>query len=105
MTRLPSLSPTLQTNTFQAILITNGSKSYAVFTYKCDQVSWSDEAGIGFNAGGEYYGNHPFSGQFVANAIDCVHNPDSPWNNVIFDLVPGPVMTGTTPEPSLYVGE
>ena len=77
-----------QTNTFQAVLITNGTKSYAVFTYMCDRIEWSDEATIGFDAGGEFYINHPLSGQFVSNAIDCVHQPDSVWNNVIYDLVP-----------------
>lgn len=77
-----------QTNTFQAILITNGTKSYAVFTYMCNLIEWSDAATIGFDAGGEFYANHPLSGQFVSNAIDCVHQPDSVWNNVIYDLVP-----------------
>ena len=77
-----------QTNTFQAVLITNGTKSYAVFTYMCDRIEWSDEATIGFDAGGEFFTNHPLSGQFVSNAIDCVHHPDSVWNNVIYDLVP-----------------
>ena len=94
-----------QTNTFQAIVITNGTKSYAVFTYMCNLVEWSDEAGIGFNAAGEFYANHPLSGQFVSNAIDCVHQPDSIWNNVIYDLVPGSVMSGATPEPPTTVGE
>ena len=94
-----------QTNTFQAVLVTNGTKSYAVFTYMCDRIEWSDEATIGFDAGGEFYTNHPLSGQFVSNAIDCVHQPDSVWNNVIYDLVPESIMNGTTPEPPTTVGE
>jgi len=52
-------------------------------------MEWSDEATIGFNAARDFYINHPLSGQYASNAIDCVHMPDSVWNNVIYDLVPG----------------
>ena len=68
-------------------------------------MEWSDEATIGFNAGGDLFENHPLSGSLEANAIDCVHvTQGSVLNNVIYDLVPGELMTGTTPPPLSSVG-
>ena len=97
----------LQNNTFQAIVITNGTKSYAVYTYKCGELQWSNEATIGFNAGGEFYDNHPLSGEPHANSIACVHIGDNTtWNNVIYDLVPdGIVPNGTTPVLPVSIGK
>ena len=88
-----------QSNSFQAVLITNGTKSYAIYTYKCDLIEWSNEATIGYNAAGDYYINHPFSGTALTDSIDCVHQPDSVWNNEIYDLVPGELREGPTPRP------
>ena len=82
----------MQRNTFQGIVITNSSKTYAVYTYHCDDVQWSDGSVIGFNAGGSYYANHPLSDSIEARDIDCVHSPGSEWNNVVYDLNPN----GTT---------
>ena len=81
-----------QTNTFQGIVITDGNKTYAVYTYHCDDVEWSDGSVIGFNAGGSYYANHPLSDSLAARDIDCVHSPESEWNNVVYDVNPN----GTT---------
>ena len=92
MTEHASLFPT-QTNTFQTVLISNGTKAYSVFTYVCDTMKWSDEATIGFNAGGSYYQLHPLSGRIHSSAIDCVHTTlGQNINNVVYDLAP------TTPE-------
>ena len=77
-----------QSNTFQGIVITNRSKTYAVYTYHCDDMQWSDGSVIGFNAGGSYYANHPLSDSIEACDIDCVHSPGSEWNNVVYDLTP-----------------
>ena len=95
-----------QNNTYQAVLITDGNqKSYAVFTFKCGSLNWAGDAVIGFNAGGDYYVNHPLSGLSLSNAVACVHN-DSVWNNVIYNLVPDPSMltTDPTPEPADTIG-
>ena len=73
-------------------MITDGSKTYAVYTYHCNDVQWSDGSVIGFNAGGSYYANHPLSDSIAARDIDCVHRPGSEWNNVVYDLNPN----GTT---------
>lgn len=77
-----------------------------MFTYVCDQLEWSDESTIGYNAGGEYNSSHPLSGTLLANAVDCLHiNVDITVNNIIYDLVPGEVNEGTTPPPSTSLGK
>ena len=88
------------------MLVTDGdTKSYAIFTYKCGTLGWSEEAIVGYNAAGDYYMNHPLSGLYLTQSIACVHN-DSVWNNVIYDLVPNPALltTDPTPEPLLTIG-
>ncbi|CAI8033001.1 Low-density lipoprotein receptor-related protein 6, partial [Geodia barretti] len=93
-------------NTYQAVLVTDGdTKSYAIFTYKCGSLGWSEEAIVGYNAAGDYYMNHPLSGLYLTQSIACVHT-DSVWNNVIYDLVPNPALltTDPTPEPLLTIG-
>lgn len=88
------------------MLVTDGQeKSYAIFTYKCGSLGWSEEAIIGYNAGGDYYMNHPLSGLSVTISIACVHN-DSVWNNVIYSLVPDPTMltNDPTPQPPSSIG-
>jgi hypothetical protein len=91
----------LSTNTFQAIVITDGTKSYAVYTYRCGEMDWGDESTIGFNAGGDYFQNHPITGHFQSHFISCLQNISSgnPTTNVIYDLVPNPesVLPGTIP--------
>ena len=68
-------------------------------------MEWSDEATIGYNAGGEYNASHPLSGTLLANAIDCLHiNMNETLNNIIYDLVPGEVNVGTTPPPPSSLG-
>ncbi len=70
-------------NTLQAILITNGSASYSVFTYQCGSLGWSRHTTvIGYNAAGKVFENHPFSG---VDAKDMVCNNTS-WTNILYDL-------------------
>ena len=95
----------LQLNTFQAILTTNGSKSYAVFTYHCGDLLWLSDATIGFNAPPDTYESHPLSGTDInPDTIACVHSPESEWNNVIYDLEPSPIILAVTPEPYFAIG-
>lgn len=95
----------MQNNTFQAILITNGTKSYSVFTYKCGDLNYPDIAVVGYNVPLGSYENHPLSDTDVdADAIACVHL-DSVWNNVMYDLQPdGNFVLANTPEPSEFIG-
>ena len=67
-------------------------------------MGWSGEGVIGFNAAGTHYDNHPLSGTLQSNLVACVHFPDSLWNNVIYDLVPGSLIDGTTPPPFNSIG-
>ena len=94
----------MQGNTFQAILITDGSKSYAVFTYRCEQLEWSDEATIGINTPDDIIINHPLSGTDLIDEIACIH-VDSPWKNLIYELEPNPVILPITPPPSNSLGK
>ena len=92
----------------QGLIITNGTKTYAVFTYKCHFLDWSGSGVIGFNAGGDYHDNHPLAGRTTANLVACVHlSVDSEWNNVIYDLVPNPdaLTDEPTPIPPTSLGE
>lgn len=57
------LCHSLQTNTYQAIAITDGMNSYAIYTYNCDQMGWGGGATIGFNAFGQTFSNDPTSGR------------------------------------------
>ena len=88
-----------QRNTFQGIVITNGTKTYAVFTYRCDDIQWetSNTTVIGFNAGGTSYDNHPLSGTPDAVNIDCENSPQSIWNNIVYDVNPLGSNSSATP--------
>ena len=81
----------MQHNTFQGIVITNGTKTYAVYTYHCDDITWAhgNNTVIGFNAGGTFFANHPLSGSENASHIDCESFPASVWHNVVYDVNPG----------------
>lgn len=72
----------LDQNTFQAIIVSDGDYSYTIFTYKCGLMNWDNGATIGYNAGGDPYANNDPSSSDVA----CVNNPDSDWSNVIYQL-------------------
>lgn len=103
-TPLTTKTAPLQLNTFQAILTTNGSKSYAVFTYHCGDLQWLRDATIGYNAPPDNYENHPLTGTDIyPDTIACVHT-ESEWNNVIYDLEPSPIILGMTPEPTTSIG-
>ena len=80
-----------QANTYQAVVITDGSESYAVFTYMCDLMQWSGlyrYPTIGFRAAGTLFSNHPLTGQEEANSIDCIDG--NQYNNVPYKLSADP---------------
>ena len=75
-------------NTYQAVVITDGSESYTVFTYMCDLMKWSglyNYPTIGFNAAGTLFANHPLTGREEANNIDCIGD-NQQYNNVWYKL-------------------
>ena len=67
----------LQTNNYQAIIVTNNTRTFAIFTYTCGEIQWSAlgrnrAAVVGYNARGDYYSNHPSSGfAAVGNSVSC----------------------------------
>lgn len=65
----------LQTNNFQAVVITNTTHTYYLFNYICGEMQWSgvdnDMAVVGYTLPGSYR-NHPSSGySSIANAVSC----------------------------------
>ena len=84
--------------------MTQGYKSYAVFTYKCESLSWLSPATIGFNAPPNFFETHPLTGLDLApDLIACVHQ-ESVWNNVIFDLEQSDIVLSMTPAPDQSIG-
>ena len=68
-------------------MITDGTESYAVYTYQCDFVTWSRGATIGYNAGGDFFENHALSAAADnAAEIDCANVPLANWTNAIYRL-------------------
>ncbi len=86
-------------NTFQAIAISNGAESYALFTYKCGEMEWSGQAVIGYNGGSlsDYYFNHPLSGSDDAQTIACQEFPGSVWTNLLYNISIQNVVTSSPP--------
>ena len=83
----------LQENSYQAIITTDGSRSYAIFTYDCNKMGWSGDgkdyyAAVGFDANGELFQNHPASRyDVVAQAVACENMPCSnPINHIVYSL-------------------
>lgn len=87
-----------QTNTFQAMVLTDGSQSYTIFTYNCTDLEWektnslviADCSFIGYYAGRNF-----FDPQFndlqidyrTANITQASCGGDgTSWNNFIFPL-------------------
>ena len=75
-----------QTNTYQAIIISDGQSSFAIFTYNCQQMEWSGDVGIGINGDGRFYVNHILSKSENAHQIACLNSPTSDWSNVLYQL-------------------
>ena len=71
-----------QNNTFQAILVTDETYSYAVFIYKCGLMEWDNNVTIGYTSNGDSFDNYVPSSREVA----CVNSPDSDWSNVLYQL-------------------
>jgi len=75
-----------QTNTYQAIVSTDGIQSFALFTYQCGSMMWGGNATIGFNAGGTFYRNQDLSGTSRINDVACQSYPGVVWNNIMYRL-------------------
>ena len=81
----------LQNNTFQGLVITDGTRSYTVFTYRCGLLQWSGLDGfyphavIGYNMRGQFI-NHPLSGFSQVLNVACSNTPATPWSNLVYAI-------------------
>ena len=95
---LPITFIALQTNTFQGMLVTNYSTSFAVFTYYCGDLGFSNGATIGFSSGDGLFANHPAVLRGSAQSIACLKQSTSLWVNAVYEVtIPGEdTLTNTT---------
>lgn len=91
-----------RTNSFQALVVTDGDNSYAIFVYHCCLMQWFGwRVAIGFNSDGfGLYENHPLSLLTDAGAVACLNRPFSDWTNVIYRLDNNTATTETTATPT-----
>ena len=77
-------------NTFQAVLATDGSRSYAIYTYECGKLNWVlNLAGIGFSASSDFFAEHPLSRNSSVTDIACINEdsiPPSNWSNIVYKI-------------------
>jgi len=85
-----------QMNTYQAVLATDGTSSYAIFTYRCGDINWARSSSIGYNAPGGIFLNHPLAGGPGAANIDC--SGSQTWTNLLYNLT-GSSANIATPSP------
>ena len=72
------------------MIASHGSLSYAVFTYQCDLIQWTEyNAAVGYTAGPHFFQNHPLSRTSNVVNIDCVNQPTSIWSNVVYNITNG----------------
>ena len=74
----------LKGNSFQSIVATDGTLSYAIFTYQCGGLSWSNRASIGFSITQDFFANHELS--LTSNVSDIACASANEWNNVIYQV-------------------
>ena len=66
----------MQTNTYQAIIVTNTTQSYYIFSFTCGNIQWSglgfETAIFGYNSHGDYFSNHPANGfADIGEIVSC----------------------------------
>ena len=84
----------LQTNTFQAVMVTDGANSFAIFIYRCGDLQWSrgvfalglHDATVGFGASSELFSNHRLSGAANVTNIACLNTPDNQYFTVLYEI-------------------
>ena len=83
----------LQENTYQALVITDGLESYAIFTYMCNSMQWSGlwrYPTIGYSAAGVMFANHYLTARKEANEIDNCAASNSQYTNVVYKISADP---------------
>ena len=74
-----------QRNSYQAVLVTDGSRSYSLFLYHCDLLH-STGAAIGYFSSGNFFENHKLSLQPNSNEVACGNRSDSDWTTLLYTL-------------------
>ena len=71
-------------------MITDGTQSYAVYTYNCQMMEWSGlftHAVVGYNSFGRDFENHPLSGSADITGIACENQErNTDWSNQLFRI-------------------
>ena len=76
----------INSSDFQAVLASQGNKTYAIFTYKCGLFDWNGtNAIIGFSASNTVFANSPLS-RLVQSNINCLNSPTSNWSNIAYEI-------------------
>ena len=73
-----------QSNTYQAVLITDGTSSYAVFIYRCGLLESGSVAGIGYYINRNQFEEHALSNTPMSSNISCVNTSQFPWSNILY---------------------
>ena len=83
----------LQNNTLGSVVVTDGTRSYAVFSYSCGRINHGNDAVVGFRATESFAEYHPLS---FGNAteIGCTNFDVLGLNLLLFDLTPDISPTG-----------
>ena len=76
-----------QNNTFQGALVTDGTDSYAVFTYRCGDLQWG-VAGIGFLGGNFPQVHRIVNSENATQQVACANYPNE-WSNLVYHLTAG----------------
>ena len=73
-------------------MVTDFARSFAVFTYHCGDLGFSNSASIGFATTDGLFANHPVSQRILAQSIACLNEPASPWVNVVYEITRGMII-------------
>ncbi len=85
-------------NSYQAIIVTDGFKTYTVFNYNCDMIEWSGSyrySVVGYNINSKSarsidfpsYTNHPLSGYREINMVACNNTEYGvSWSNLVYQI-------------------
>ena len=86
-----------QRNTFQAIIITDSTETYTIFSYNCDWLQWTGywrHAAVGYSVQTadtstdfDQFVNHPLSLRTSIRDVACQNMADNiPWSNIVYKI-------------------
>ena len=67
-------------------MVTDFEKSFAVFTYRCGDLSFSGNATIGFVTTDGLFEVLETSFNGNAQSVACQNFPESPWVNIVYSI-------------------